>query len=356
MTYRFHCILLVTVLISNTPAKIINIPSDYPRIQEGLDACMEGDTVIVLPGTYEENIDFYGINVILASMYLQTGDYKFIHETIISGAKEEGKTGPVITFSSGEDSTSAVIGFTLKNGRMPIGGGIYCNNASPRLLNIIIKENRAEKGAGIQLYESSPTITNVAILDNRARWSSAMHIARASSPRLNNVLIINNVTSFNAGWLYCEDFSNPIFNNVTIASNGESTAPLSAKEKIRYERGDRDNIDPARLHGMHISNGSHPVFKNSILWNNPQQEIFIKKYGDPSSVSFSYTTVKGGVQSIINNDDAGQILWKKGNLLSNPKFIAPEKRNYGLDNLSPCRGAGEISDIGVDDRWGGILE
>ena len=356
MTYRFSNVILVLFLSSQALAKVVIVPKDYPTIQDGLDASIEGDTVIVEPGIYEENIDFYGINVVLASKFLETQETKFIHETVIFGSKERGNTGPVITFSSGEDSTSAVIGFTIKNGRSPIGGGIYCNRANPRLLNLIIKENRAEKGAGIQLYESSPKISNVAIIDNRARWSAAMHISRSSSPKLNNVLIVNNVTSFNAGWLYCEDFSSPIFTNVTIASNGESAAPLSAKEKMRYERDDRKNIDSSRLYGIHISNGSHPVFKNSILWNNPDQEIFIRKYGNPSSITFSYSTVKGGIKAIINKDSSSQVFWNEGNLLSDPKFIAPEKRNYDLDSSSPYRESGENSDAGVDGSWGRILE
>ena len=53
---------------------IINIPADYPSIQQGIDAGNNGDTVLVQPGTYYENINFNGHNVTLASLFLTTGD------------------------------------------------------------------------------------------------------------------------------------------------------------------------------------------------------------------------------------------------------------------------------------------
>jgi hypothetical protein len=40
-------------------ATIINIPADYPTIQQGIDASTDGDTVLVQPGMYVENINFY---------------------------------------------------------------------------------------------------------------------------------------------------------------------------------------------------------------------------------------------------------------------------------------------------------
>ena len=37
-------------------ATIINIPSDYSTIQEGINASVDGDTVLVAQGNYIENL------------------------------------------------------------------------------------------------------------------------------------------------------------------------------------------------------------------------------------------------------------------------------------------------------------
>ncbi|MEE9554924.1 MAG: NosD domain-containing protein [candidate division Zixibacteria bacterium] len=41
---------------SSASATVIHVPGDYPTIQEGIDACMENDTVMVADGIYFENI------------------------------------------------------------------------------------------------------------------------------------------------------------------------------------------------------------------------------------------------------------------------------------------------------------
>jgi hypothetical protein len=55
-------------------ATIINVPDDYATIQAGIDASEDGDTVLVQPGRYVENIDFNGHSIVLVNRELDEDD------------------------------------------------------------------------------------------------------------------------------------------------------------------------------------------------------------------------------------------------------------------------------------------
>jgi uncharacterized protein (TIGR02145 family) len=130
---------------------IHNIPADYPNIQGGIDASSDGDTVLVQPGTYTENINYNGKNIVVGSLYLTTSDTSYISSTIIDG----NESGSVVKFVGNESSSSNLIGFTIQNGLIPswieggLGGGIRISDATPIISHLIIKDNTAYRGGGI---------------------------------------------------------------------------------------------------------------------------------------------------------------------------------------------------------------
>jgi serine protease len=87
-------------------ASTIQVPKDQPTIQGGIDAAIDGDMVLVAPGTYYENIDFKGKAITVTS----SGGPKV---TTMDG----GQVNQVVTFASGEGPSSVLSGFTIQNGR-----------------------------------------------------------------------------------------------------------------------------------------------------------------------------------------------------------------------------------------------
>ena len=139
-------------------AAIINVPDDYGDIQTAINASSSGDTVLVQPGSYVENINFGGHDILLTSLYLTTNDSIFISSTIIDG----NASGSAVTFNTGEDSTAQLIGFTIKNGSATNGGGIYCLNSNPCFNNNKLISNSASNvGGGIYIEISDDRILHV---------------------------------------------------------------------------------------------------------------------------------------------------------------------------------------------------
>ena len=136
---------------------VIRIPQDEATIQLGIDAAADGETVLVAAGTYRENIDFHGKNIVLAS---KAGAAK----TVIDG----GQVASVVVFRSGETRRAVLDGFTITNGiarewKYPFGAGVSIRDSSPRIANCVITKNGSEQfGGGISVDGSTaaPLIEN----------------------------------------------------------------------------------------------------------------------------------------------------------------------------------------------------
>ncbi len=93
------------------------VPQDYATIQAAIDACADGDTVLVSEGTYLENIRYKGKAIVVGSLYLVDGDTTHIEKTIIDGSgSTDPDSGSVVYFVDGEDTTSVLCGLTIRGG------------------------------------------------------------------------------------------------------------------------------------------------------------------------------------------------------------------------------------------------
>jgi hypothetical protein len=315
--------------------------SPYSTIQKGIDSAVDGDTVLVADGTYtgdgNRDLDFNGKAITVTS---ENG----AEATIIDcqGRKEEPHRG--FYFHSGETLSSVVDGFTIKNGYGPaepfsssiysVGGGIYCTNSSPTIINNIITGNTAEYGGGIQCSEySSPrvtnnvitrnissdgagiwcykycsaTIRNNTITENVAGWGGGgIKIDLASSAEVVNNVIAENSAQWKGGGIYCGN-SSPVIINNTLAANSS-----------QHEGG-----------GIYIWGSASPLIVNTILWGDSPEEIVL---GGGSSITIIHSCVQGG--------------WPgAGNIKADPLFLDATNGDYRLQDGSPCINAGDNSAI-----------
>ncbi len=317
------------------------VPDKYANIQSAIDKADDGDSIIVSPGVYYENINFKGKNIVMGSRFLITSDTAYISQTAING----NQNGSVVTFKNGEDSTALLTGFTITNGFSDtFPGGIYCDNSSPRLENLMVIENIGGDGGGIGFgFNSNSRIKNVTIQDNDAilkgggiicgvnsnislqnveiKYNSAPEGGGIwifiSNPKLNNVKIIGNKAFYWGGGIYCIDHSSPSLVNVTVTEN---TAIDSTGGGIYC-----------------IS--SNPNLINSILWNNSPNEIYFFKGPGSSSITVSYSDIQGG-EAGIETSDKDFVYWLNDNIDTNPLFVNAEQGDVHLRLSSPCIDAG----------------
>ena len=148
----------------------INVPSDFPATQPAINAAGDGDTIIVSPGRYVENIDFLRKAITVRST--DPLNEQVVESTIIDG----GGSRSCVRFVNKETSDSVISGFTIINGyaggvsfRDNSGGGVFCSYSSPTISYNIIKFNVAEhSGGGICCRDGAAVILSNQIIGNTA--------------------------------------------------------------------------------------------------------------------------------------------------------------------------------------------
>ena len=177
-------IVLVFILISIGIAQVIRVPGEMGVIQDALNACLPGDTVLVSPGIYYENLVWPNTQSICLISELGPDT------TIIDGSD----TARVILVSTGVDTTTIISGFTIRNGYSDFGAGIGCmDSSSPKIADNIITQNTAELAGGIGCSDnSSPVIINNTVTGNNSNGMGGIGCSHTTSVIIKNNIISNN--------------------------------------------------------------------------------------------------------------------------------------------------------------------
>ena len=164
MRYLFEVLTINFLLATILSATTINIPADYETIQEGINASVDGDTVLIAQGIYYENL-ILGNEIVLASHAIFDDlDSEWInnenmHQTIISGAQEPINLnyGSCLIIRDGNIAPT-IIGLTFQDG---IG------TAMVEFDTCEVDVQRPERSGGaILIYKAYPTITYNRFIDN----------------------------------------------------------------------------------------------------------------------------------------------------------------------------------------------
>ena len=113
---------LFVLLVVPVSATTINIPEDYPTIQEGINASVDGDTVLVADGVYYENLSI-DREITLASHFIIDGNINHRDATIIDGSNYDEDSGPFGSWflfrppENGDAISPKLTGFTIQHGR-----------------------------------------------------------------------------------------------------------------------------------------------------------------------------------------------------------------------------------------------
>jgi hypothetical protein len=348
MTMTGTRVLLVTLLLAAGRATggIITVPDDYSSIQAAIDAGQDGDTIIVQPGTYEENIVFGGRDVVLRS--IDPNDPEIVAATIIKPVPtpRSATGGTAVTFANGETPAAVLAGFTITGGggtippddpRTSVGGGILCAAASPTIILNVITGNSVPFpvnggiiqgfGAGICCIDSNAVVTRN-VLRGNAGYAGGGIFTQAGHPLITNNLIYDNTAT--AGGGVCMAYGGELANNTLVDNQAEQGGNVYVVSTVTTQ--------PCRIVNNILADprGSQVLHRDGV---HPDDLIAFNDVWSP---------VRGADTAWARAAAA------QGNIVADPMFVDAARRDYRLRMDSPCINAGDpqSSDAGPLDAYG----
>ena len=246
MKIFLHSILFIVLLTGNIFGRVWHVPLECGSITTAISMANDGDTVLLAPGYYVENVLIEGKRIVLSGDFLFDSTFTLIPVTVIDGSNPiDPDLGSVVTISGDLSSGSEIIGLTLTMGigtyigdkytgggilildcsaccisqclvvgnSATCGGGVAAFGSAPRLYRNSIIGNSATSGGGVYLDDSPAIVSrNIFVANNASGWGGALSINSAQGVMVSDNIFYQN-TADSIGGIYC------IFSYPTIQYN-----------------------------------------------------------------------------------------------------------------------------------------
>ena len=376
---------------------------DAPDIQSAIYAASDGDVIQVLPGFYNESIDFLGKAITVKGSGMES--------TVLSALNQ---SAPVVTFSRGESRVSVLEGFTLSGGQGVVvngaayGGGVYILDAEPtvrgnRIVHNFLNATGASHGGGIYCgvtegqLSRSPLIESNVIDENFAATSGGgIAIGNYAAPVVHSNTISRNEAVRGGGVSYMGSAAHPFIRENRIEWNmaqaagggicgeGAVASEILGNTLVFNVAGQGNAHDGSAIH---LENASAVIQKNTLVKNRANglgsgslvlsacADVLVEKNILCYSQSGSGLVCLGSGTTIRNNlvwgnaeSETGDCAnWPEanGNVVADPELCGMDQGDYRPSSNSPVLGhpegpLGAYEDPGCgpvavqEITWGGL--
>jgi parallel beta-helix repeat protein len=186
------------------------VADPFCMIQDGIDVAVNGDEIVVAPGTYNEKINFLGKAITVLSSAgpgVTTIDATGLNDSVVRCINREGPD-------------TVLEGFTITAGSASCGGGMYNLSSSPTVTNCIFSGNTAHEGGGMCNLWGGPTATNCTFTGNTAGEGGGMSNIQSDGVTVNNCTFIgNNAVGRDGGGMFNWQTTGVRVTNCTFSGN-----------------------------------------------------------------------------------------------------------------------------------------
>ena len=319
----------------------LHVPGDHSTIQQAINACNNGDLIMLAPGNYQENLSANGKEFGLSSEYLVSCDTMDIYNTVIDG---NGGAGLTIAL----EEHIKVIGLTFTN----CNSGIYFQGQNPAWyydlyfsnLRLI---NNSSHGINGYLWRTGNYLLNSHIANNgshgvRSVNKGAFYMGECLIEDNGGHGIFNQQSGFMAAACIIRNNSGD-----GIYSTYWGSGFISYRCIIHSNSGDgvhSKNSGAQRVYNCTVvNNGEYGLrgtvnSQNSIIYGNTAGVHLIDNGGDPgsqASSSFAYTISESALPGTGNQQDDPQLDLNFTLLPTSPALLAGNPESIAIGSYAP---------------------